>query len=109
MATYTAAGPAKKARKKKLDDQDILTQVQSKVKECVGWNDTPLSLERQKVIQYYTSKAPKQQHRGSSSYVSGDVYDAVETMKAQILETFSGNGDELISFPPLHEADAESA
>src|SRR5205823_6036260 len=39
---------------------------------------------------------------------STDVYDAVEAMKAQLLETFSGSQD-IIKFSPRSEKDVESA
>lgn len=84
---------------KKLSDADIVTRVSAKSKESVSWYDSKLSLERTRVLKYYNGDLPKRQHPGRSSYVSTDVYDSVEMMKAQILEVFAG-GDEIAQFDP---------
>ncbi len=92
-----------------LTNAEIMTRVDQKVKECVGWYDSRLSKERQRVINYYNSTLPARQHNGSASYVSTDVYDSVESMKAQLLETFSANPDNLVSFPPNGPKDVEAS
>jgi hypothetical protein len=96
-------------KKTPLGDEEVMTLVNSKVKECVGWFDSRLSKERQRVINYYNSELPKRQHTGSASYVSTDVYDSVESMKAQILETFSANPDNLVSFTANGPEDVEAS
>ena len=96
-------------KKKPLTADDAMVLVNQKVKECVGWYDSRLSKERQRVINYYNSVLPKRQHLGSSPYISTDVYDSVESMKAQIVETFAANPDNLISFPALGPQDVESS
>ena len=63
---------------KKLDDQDIVTLLDDNIKRSVGYYDSQLSRERQKVMDYYTARLPKPAHDGNSKYVSQDVYDAVE-------------------------------
>lgn len=90
-----------------LKDEEVMTLVNQKAKECVGWYDSRLSKERQRVINYYNGVLPQRQHNGSSSYVSTDVYDSVETMKSQLLETFSANPDNLVSFTPNGPKDVE--
>jgi hypothetical protein len=111
MATYTATGPKVKQAKgrKKLGREEILTSVEQAVAGCVGWNDSKLSQERLNVNRYYNSTYPKRQHRGSSAYISSDVYDSVEAMKAQLLETFLANGEDIIKFDPQNEDDVEMA
>src|SRR5512139_355599 len=93
----------------KMADAEILAKVNAKVKECVGWYDSKLSKERERVLNYYNGKLPRKQREGSSSYVSTDVYDSVESMKAQLLETFSGNNNEIVSFDPMGPSDVEYA
>lgn len=95
--------------KKPLTADDAMTLVNQKVKECVGWYDSRLSKERQRVINYYNGVLPKRQHLGSSPYISTDVYDSVESMKAQLVETFAANPDNLIAFPALGAQDVESS
>lgn len=84
---------------KTLDDAEIVTRVLAKSKETVSWYDSRLSKERTRVLKYYNGELPARAHPGSSSYISTDVYDSVEMMKAQLLETFAG-GDEIATFDP---------
>jgi hypothetical protein len=51
---------------------------------------------------------PRGQHEGSSSYVSSDVYDGVESMKSQLLEVFAG-GHDIVRFKPLNDQDVTIA
>jgi hypothetical protein len=80
-----------------LEDSEIVAKVLVKAKDAVGWVDSKLSRERERVLNYYNGTYPKRQNDGSSSYISTDVYDAVETLKATLLETFSG-GDDIAQF-----------
>src|SRR5215469_7689792 len=89
-----------------LTDAEIVTKVLSKSKESVGWYDSRLSKERQRVLGYYNGDLPKRQHPGASSYVSTDVYDAVEMLKAQLLEVFAG-GDHIATFDPDQAMNAQ--
>lgn len=93
---------------KKLKQSEINAILESYVSQSVGWSDSKLSREREKVLDYYNGKLPKQQHSGSSSYVSTDVYNAVESMKAQLLETFSSGYDN-VRFTPTGAEDVEDA
>lgn len=86
--------------KNRMGDEEILARVHSKVRECVGWYDSKLSKERERVLKYYNGQLPRKMREGSSSFVSTDVYDSVEAMKSQLLETFAGNNDDLITFEP---------
>jgi hypothetical protein len=94
-----------------LDDEAIGTLLDRKVKESVGWYNSKLSIEREKVLRYYHGEYPKRTSPGSASYVSNEVYDAVEAMKAQLLETFAV-GQHLVRFDPNQPddiGDAENA
>lgn len=96
-----------KEKRSPLDEDAILTLAERAVCDSIGWNDTKLSKERERITKYYNGELPLRQNEGRSSYVSLDVYAGVEMMKAQLLETFSGNPDNLISFPPLGDEDLE--
>jgi hypothetical protein len=82
-----------------LTDSEIITRVLAKASDSVGWYDSKLSRERERVTQYYNGVLPKRTSDGSSSYVSTDVYDSTETSKAVLLETFAG-GDDIAQFDP---------
>jgi hypothetical protein len=86
-------------RPQELSEEEILQKTQEKSQKSVGWYESRLSRERGRVVRYYNGSLPARQHDGSSSYVSTDVYDAVELAKAQILEVFSGS-DEIAQFDP---------
>ena len=90
-----------------LEDSDIMTRVLAKASESVGWYDSKLSRERERVLQYYNGLYPKRQSDGSSSYISTDVYDSVENLRATLLETFSG-GDDIAQFDPDQSMNAEA-
>lgn len=91
-----------------MDDGDILKALETNIKSAVGYYDSELSRERQKVIEYYNAEKPKPAHDGNSRYVSMDVYDAVEAMKAALLETFS-SGNKIVKFAPQGPEDVEAA
>jgi hypothetical protein len=76
---------------KKLRDEEIAALLDHRVAACVTYSDSKLSQERERVARYYNGELPAPIHAGNSKYVSMDVYDSVETMKATLLETFSGN------------------
>jgi len=70
----------------------------------VGYSDSELSTERSKVIDYYNGTLPKPIHDGNSKYVSLDVYDAVESLRAALLETFS-SGNKTVKFAAQNQDD----
>lgn len=87
------------AKYKKMTNDDILVAVEKGVKDSVGYHDSKLSRERQDVLEYFHGERPKPQHSGNSKYVSMDVYDAVESSKAVLLETFAA-GNQIVEFQP---------
>ena len=92
----------------KKDDAALAALVEGASKRASGGWDTMLTKEREEVSQYRDGLLPKPLHRGDSKYVSTDVYDGVESMKAQLLETFSGNRQP-VQFAPQGSEDAQHA
>jgi len=99
---------AKKLKEKKLSDNNIVALVDEQIGLSVGYADSELSTERAKIIDYYNGTLPKPVHEGNSKYVSLDVYDAVESLKAALLETFS-SGNKTVRFAAQNEDDVEKA
>lgn len=89
-----------------MTDEEVGTRVLAKSRESVGFYDSKLSKERERVTKYYNGLLPARQHEGGASYVSTDVYDSVEMLHAQILETFGG-GDEIAQFDPDQDMNAD--
>jgi hypothetical protein len=93
---------------KPLDDEKIVTLLDDNIRRSVGYYDSQISRERKKVVDYYNATLPRKAHDGNSSYVSMDVYDAVESMKAALLETFS-TGNKTVRFAPQNADDVQMA
>ena len=74
---------------KKVDDDTLVSILDDNIRRSIGYYDSQISRERKKVVDFYNAALPRPAHDGNSKYVSMDVYDAVESMKAALLETFS--------------------
>lgn len=93
---------------KPMEDEDIIKALELNIKSSVGYYDSELSKERKRVTEYYNATLPKPAHDGNSKYVSMDVYDTVESMKAALLETFSA-GNKIVKFAPQEPNDVQLA
>jgi hypothetical protein len=91
---------------KPVTKDELKALVERQIKTSSVYYDSKLSTERQNVLEYYQGVKPKPAHSGNSKYVSMDVYDAVESMKAVLLETFS-SGNRIVSFDPQTFDDVE--
>lgn len=93
---------------KELTDEAVGVLIDRKINESLIWYNAKLSREREKAMQYYNGELPVRQSPGSSSYISTEVYDAVESMKSQLLETFAA-GREIAKFDANSPEDSEEA
>lgn len=91
---------------KEMGLDDIANLVDRKIRTSIGVEGGKLQEERERVLKYYDGVLPKPQHAGQASYVSNDVYDSVESMKADLLETFGG-GQDIVKFSPQGAEDVE--
>jgi hypothetical protein len=87
------------SRFKPITEDELASVVDRQIRQSVGFYDSKLSREREEVLDYYNGVKPKPLHAGNSKYVSLDVFDSVESMKAVLLETFSA-GSRIVSFEP---------
>lgn len=93
-------------KKKRLTDSELLGVVDHLAKDASEYEATVLSLERADLLKHYRGELPEKPKRGVSSYVSLDVYDTIEGLKAQLLDTFS-KGRGMVQFRPRQLQDAE--
>jgi hypothetical protein len=93
---------------KKVDDEKLVSILDDNIRRSIGYYDSQISRERKRVIDYYNATLPRPAHDGNSRYVSMDVYDATESMKAALLETFS-TGYKTVRFAPQQGEDARIA
>ena len=96
------------SRFKPVKKSELAALVDRAIHTSVGFYDSKLSREREDVLDYYQGKLPKPAHAGNSRYVSMDVFDAVESLKAVLLETFAA-GNKIVSFDPIDENDVVSS
>lgn len=73
----------------KIDDDKLVAILDDNIRRSIGYYDSQISRERKRVVDFYNATLPRPAHDGNSKYVSMDVYDTVESMKAALLETFS--------------------
>ena len=93
---------------KRVDDDKLVTILDDSIRRSVGYYDSQISRERKRVVDFYNATLPRPQHEGNSKYVSMDVYDAVESMKAALLETFS-TGYKTVRFAPQNADDVKTS
>jgi hypothetical protein len=96
------------SRFKPIKEDELSSVVDRQIRTSVGYYDSKLSREREEVLDYYNGVKPKPAHAGNSKYISMDVFDAVESMKAVLLETFSA-GNRIVNFEPQAEDDIQTA
>lgn len=96
------------SRFKPITEAELASVVDRQIRQSVGYYDSKLSREREEVIDYYNGVKPKPAHAGNSKYVSLDVFDSVESMKAVLLETFAA-GNRTVGFEPQSEDDIQQS
>jgi hypothetical protein len=92
---------------KPVSKEELAVLVERQIKTSSVYYDSKLSDERQNVLDYYQGTKPTPSHAGNSKYVSMDVFDAVESLKAVLLETFSA-GNNIVSFDPQTANDVDA-
>jgi hypothetical protein len=89
-------------------DEEIAAILDQHIRFTTGYADSKLSKERSRILQYYDAELPAPTHKGNSKYVSQDVFESVEALKATVLEVFSTN-KQIVSFSPSGPNDVEMA
>ena len=94
--------------RKKLTDEDLKPILARAISHSEHLTDGKLAREREEVAKYYRGELPAPMHKGDSKYVSRDVFDAVDSMRATVLEAFSANS-RIVFFRPEQGESAEEA
>lgn len=100
--------PPSDNKQPKLDDARICAILDYGIGQSVGFSESKLSKERSRVQEFYDGERPHKAHEGDSSYVSDDVWIAVESMKAQLLDIFTQNARP-VQFTATGPQDVEAA
>jgi hypothetical protein len=97
-----------KLKPKKLTDEQLLQACRNRAEAGSSFVDSNLASERREVTDYYLGKKPAPMREGGSKFASQDVYLSVESMKAEIVETF-GAGSNIVGFSPVGDDDVPLA
>lgn len=96
------------ARKPVLSDDRLVSILDYGIFKSVGFSESRLSKERERVQYYYDGERPRKGGGNDSGYMSLDVYDGVEDMKAQLLDVFTANVRP-VQFNPVNAEDVQAA
>lgn len=95
-------------KNKRMTDSEIAAVVESAIGKGVGFYDSKLSKEREEIQKYYDGTLPGLSQKGKSKYVSMDLFDSVESLKANLMDAFTGS-NKRVSFKPVGPEDIEDA
>jgi hypothetical protein len=95
-------------KNKTLTDGEIVAYVEAAVGQGVGFNDSKLSKEREELQKYYDGTLPLPNSKGKSKFISQDVFDSVESLKANLIDAFTG-ANKRVTFKPLGADDIQNA
>ena len=85
---------------KALTDAELVRACVKYATSGSSFVDSTLAQERQEVGEYYRGKKPYPLREGGSKFVSQDVFEACEGIKAHIVETFAA-GSNIVTFNPV--------
>lgn len=97
-----------KIKPKALTDEELVGACVAKAEAGTAFVDSNLQAERREVTLYYQGKKPYPLREGGSKFVSQDVYESVEAIKAQVTEAFSA-GCNIVQFAPVNADDVPLA
>jgi hypothetical protein len=84
---------------KTLTDEEIVAFVETAVGAGVGFNDSKLAQEREELQKYYDGTLPLANSKGKSKFISQDIFDSVESLKANLIDAFTG-ANKRVAFKP---------
>jgi hypothetical protein len=92
----------------KIQDMEIIAQIEQQESIAYGVNDSSLSDDRATAIDYYLGQPFGNEEEGRSQVVSYDVQDTIESALPQLLKVFVA-GDKVVQFDPKGPEDQEAA
>ena len=92
----------------KIQDMEIIAQIEQQESIAYGVNDSSLSNDRAEAIDYYLGQPFGNEEEGRSQVVSYDVQDTIESALPQLLKVFVA-GDKVVQFDPKGPEDQEAA
>ena len=87
-----------------IDEDELLTSLEQDIEQSDSYTESEIGGVRRKGYQYYYGKELGNEMEGRNQHVSMDVFDAVEAVKAMLLEVFNANKN-ICQFDPEGEQD----
>jgi hypothetical protein len=91
-----------------LDEDELLSMLERNLDASDPYDQSLIGMQREKAHQYYYGEALGNELAGRSHHVSRDVFDAVESTKALMLDTFTADQN-VCHFTPQTIADIPKA
>ena len=91
-----------------MDEREILSTLERNIDAADTYANSEVGHQRDKAHRYYYGEPMGNEVRGRSHHVSRDVFDAVEAVKAMMLETFSADKN-ICRFEPQSADDVNTA
>ena len=92
---------------RKLGDEEIVKLVDDNVRTSTGYSSATSPKNARRSSTTTTGPCRNPAHDGNSKYTCQDVYNAVQSMQAALLETFAA-GNRIVRFAPQGPDDVEN-
>lgn len=76
-----------------INEGELLTSLENSINAADSYAESEIGHQRDKGHRYYYGQPLGNERTGRSQHVSMDVFDAVESVKAMLMETFSADRD----------------
>jgi hypothetical protein len=76
-----------------INEGELLASLENSINAADSYAESEIGQQRDKGHRYYYGQPMGNERTGRSQHVSMDVFDAVETVKAMLMETFSADRD----------------
>ena len=87
-----------------IDEDELLTSLEHDIEQSDSYTESEIGESRRKAYKYYYGRELGNEMEGRNQHVSMDVFDAVEAVKAMLLEVFNANKN-ICQFDPEGEKD----
>lgn len=100
--------PQEDDREYRYSDAELVSAIDFEIQNSVTGEDSVYATACDEAERHYRGSAPEPLGTNTSDYVSMEVFESVESMKAKLYKTFCGSRD-VVRFIPMSEDDVEGA
>jgi len=76
-----------------IDERELIATLENSINAADSYAESEIGEQRDRAYKYYYGKPMGNERPGRSQHVSMDVFDAVESVKAMLMETFTADRD----------------